>query len=112
MAIHPELVDKLVNFQNSILGISDSGVDDNLDSNSNEENSESEGEDQNLEKRPDVAVELKVEGDRQHVKVNLTNIPLVSYALKSSRAATLSGMKVIIMNGKFQNNHDLQDFRS
>ncbi|XP_048440018.1 uncharacterized protein LOC103937851 isoform X2 [Pyrus x bretschneideri] len=61
LAIHPELVDKLVNFQNSILGISDSGVDDNLDGNSNEENSESEGEDQNLEKRPDVAVELKVE---------------------------------------------------
>ncbi|XP_070672658.1 uncharacterized protein [Malus domestica] len=90
LAIHPELVDKLVNFQNSILGISDSGVDDNLDSNSNEENSESEGEDQ----RPDVAVELKVEGDRQHVKVNLTNIPLVSYALQSSKAATLSDLGI------------------
>ncbi|XP_009346096.2 uncharacterized protein LOC103937851 isoform X1 [Pyrus x bretschneideri] len=94
LAIHPELVDKLVNFQNSILGISDSGVDDNLDGNSNEENSESEGEDQNLEKRPDVAVELKVEGDHQHVKVNLTNIPLVSYALKSSKAATLPDLGI------------------
>ncbi|CAN6570735.1 unnamed protein product [Malus baccata var. baccata] len=94
LAIHPELVDKLVNFQNSILGISDSGVDDNPDNNSNEENSESEGEDQNLEKRPDVAVELKVEGDRQHVKVNLTNIPLVSYVLQSSKAATLSDLGI------------------
>ncbi|XP_021801399.1 uncharacterized protein LOC110745583 isoform X3 [Prunus avium] len=61
LAIHPELVDKLVNFQNSILGISDSCVDEKLNSDSNEDTSENEGEDQKLEKGTDVAVELNVE---------------------------------------------------
>ncbi|BFG24458.1 hypothetical protein CerSpe_107310 [Prunus speciosa] len=61
LAIHPELVDKLVNFQNSILGISDSCVDEKLNSYSNEDASENEGEDQKLEKGTDVAVELNVE---------------------------------------------------
>ncbi|KAM5579113.1 hypothetical protein ABKV19_009075 [Rosa sericea] len=55
LAIHPELVDKLVNFQNSILGITDSSQGENLDSGSNED------EDQKLKKGSDVAVELKAE---------------------------------------------------
>lgn len=73
-----------------------------MDGDSNEENSENEGEDQKLEKGPDVAIELKVDGERGHAKVNLTNILLavVNYALKGSKPATLSGMKVIIINGK------------
>ncbi|KAH0982578.1 hypothetical protein GBA52_009755 [Prunus armeniaca] len=90
LAIHPELVDKLVNFQNSILGISDSCVDEKMNSDSNEDTSENEGEDQSLEKGTDVAVELNVEGDSEQVKVNLTHIPLVSYAPKTSKASTLS----------------------
>ncbi|PQQ08700.1 uncharacterized protein Pyn_02468 [Prunus yedoensis var. nudiflora] len=94
LAIHPELVDKLVNFQNSILGISDSCVDEKLNSDSNEDASENEGEDQKLEKGTDVAVELNVEGDSEQVKVNLTNIPLVSYAPKMSRASTLSDLGI------------------
>ncbi|XP_021801400.1 A-kinase anchor protein 7-like isoform X4 [Prunus avium] len=94
LAIHPELVDKLVNFQNSILGISDSCVDEKLNSDSNEDTSENEGEDQKLEKGTDVAVELNVEGDSEQVKVNLTNIPLVSYAPKMSRASTLSDLGI------------------
>ncbi|XP_021829155.1 activating signal cointegrator 1 complex subunit 1 [Prunus avium] len=96
LAIHPELVDKLVNFQNSILGISDSCVDEKLNSDSNEDTSENEGEDQKLEKGTDVAVELNVEGDSEQVKVNLTNIPLVSYAPKMSRASTLSGTEILL----------------
>lgn len=35
-----------------------------MDSDSNEENSENEGEDQKLEKGPDVAIELKVESNQ------------------------------------------------
>lgn len=103
LAIHPELVDKLVNFQNSILGISDSCVDENLNSDSNEDTSENEGEDQMLEKGTDVAVELNVEGDSEQVKVNLTNIPLVSCAPKTSKASTLSGTEILLWMEK---NHD------
>ncbi|CAL8132020.1 unnamed protein product [Prunus armeniaca] len=94
LAIHPELVDKLVNFQNSILGISDSCVDEKMNSDSNEDTSENEGEDQNLEKGTDVAVELNVEGDSEQVNVNLTHIPLVSYAPKTSKASTLSDLGI------------------
>ncbi|XP_008228473.1 PREDICTED: uncharacterized protein LOC103327882 isoform X1 [Prunus mume] len=94
LAIHPELVDKLVNFQNSILGISDSCVDEQMNSDSNEDTSENEGEDQKLEKGTDVAVELNVEGDSEQVKVNLTHIPLVSYAPKTSKASTLSDLGI------------------
>lgn len=96
LAIHPELVDKLVNFQNSILGINDSSLGENLDSGSNEDNSENEDEDQKLEKGPDVAVEIKAEGDGEHVQVNMTNIPFVPHAPKSSKSSTLSGMEIII----------------
>ncbi|PRQ51000.1 putative protein kinase A anchor protein, nuclear localization signal [Rosa chinensis] len=61
LAIHPELVDKLVNFQNSILGITDSSQGENLDGGSNEDDSNNEDEDQKLKKGSDVAVELKAE---------------------------------------------------
>lgn len=100
LAIHPELVDKLVNFQNSILGITDSSLGENLDSGSNEDNSENEDENQKLEKGSDVAVEIKAEGDGEHVQVNMINIPLVPHALKSSKSSTLSGMEIIIKDEK------------
>lgn len=84
LAIHPELVDKLVKFQNSILGTSDSFQDETVKSDSNED------KDKDLSKGSDVAVALKVEDDN-YVKVDLTSMPLVSYAPKASRSTTLSG---------------------
>lgn len=90
LAIHPELVDKLVTFQNSILGF-DPSVNENLDSDSNEDCSETEPEGQKTNKGPDVAVELKADKDNERVKVNVANIPLVSYAPKASKSS-LSGM--------------------
>ena len=95
MAIHPDLVDKLVNFQNSILGITDSSRGENLDSGLNEDESDNEDEDQKLEKRSDVPIEVKAD-----VKMNMTNIPLVSYAPKSSKSSTLSGMETILIDEK------------
>lgn len=103
LAIHPELVDKLVNFQSSILGITDSSLGENLNSGSNEDNSENEDEDQKLEKGPDVAVEIKAEGDGEHVQVNMINIPLVPHEPKSSKSSTLSDLgieKSIFINPK------------
>ncbi|XP_004302882.1 PREDICTED: uncharacterized protein LOC101311685 [Fragaria vesca subsp. vesca] len=96
LAIHPELVDKLVNFQNSILGIIDSSQGENLESGSNEDedDSDNEDDDQKFEKGSDVVVELKTESDGEHVKVNMTNIPLVSYAPKSSKSSTPSDLGI------------------
>ncbi|PON46901.1 Activating signal cointegrator 1 complex subunit [Parasponia andersonii] len=95
LAIHPELVDKLVMFQNFILG-SDPCLEKNVDSDSNEEYNEHEDVDQKLDKGPDVAVELKVDRDKERVKVNITNIPVVSYAPKTtaSKSSTLSDMGI------------------
>lgn len=90
LAIHPELVDKLVKFQNSILGTSDSFQDETVESDSNEDTSDNEDKDKDLSKGSDVAVSLKVEDDN-YVKVDLTSMPLVSYAPKASRSTTLSG---------------------
>lgn len=94
LAIHPELVDKLVNFQNSILGISDACVDDNLEGNSDGDTSEDDAHDQQLGKGSAVAVELKVAYDERSVKVDTSVIPLVSYAPKKpkeSKSSNLSG---------------------
>ncbi|KAA8541770.1 hypothetical protein F0562_022922 [Nyssa sinensis] len=90
LAIHSELVDKLVNFQNCILGISYPNQDENLDSDSNAGTSEDEVKNQQIERAPDVAVKLKVEDDGEHVKVGITNIPLVSYPPKASKSSALS----------------------
>lgn len=90
MAIHPELVDKLLNFQNSILGNDDGCLDDNLGSNSNEDG------DRKLNKQVDVAVELKADDDKEHVNANITKIPLVSYPPTASKSSHLSGMPTII----------------
>ncbi|KAG5229172.1 nucleic acid binding protein [Salix suchowensis] len=89
LAIHPELIDKLVNFQNSILGNNDVSADENLESDSIEDTSDIENKGQELIKGRDVAVELKVE-DEKHVKVGLTSIPLVSYPLKPPRLPNAS----------------------
>ena len=97
LAVHPELVDKLINFQNSILGNDDSCMNEDLDTDSNEDEDTTENKevDHLSKENADVVVELKVEDDSESAKVNLTNIPLVSYAPKSSKSSTSSGMKTI-----------------
>ena len=93
MAIYPELVDKLVSFQNSILG--NPCKDENLGSESNEDTSDDE--DQQLNGQRNVAVELTVEDGSKHVKVDITNIPVTSYPPKPSKPSAPSGIKAIIL---------------
>lgn len=90
LAIYPELVDKLVNFQKSVLGNGDASLDENLESDSIEDTSDNEDKDQESNKGQDVVVELKVEDDK-HVKVDVASIPRVSYAPKASKPPTVSG---------------------
>ncbi|XP_030971834.1 uncharacterized protein LOC115991963 isoform X5 [Quercus lobata] len=90
LAVHPELVKKLLNFQNSILGNGDGCPDENWDSDSNEDATDNEAGHRQLDKQPDVAVELKTDDDNEHVKVKRSKIPLVSYAPKSSKSSPLS----------------------
>lgn len=59
---------------------------------SNVKNSENEDEEQKLDQGPSVAAELKVDGNKERVKVNVTKIPLVSYAQKVSKSSNPSGM--------------------
>ncbi|KAK8479443.1 hypothetical protein V6N11_057167 [Hibiscus sabdariffa] len=92
LAIHPELVDKLVNFQNSVLGINDTCVGENLEGNSDEDDSESDAQDQQLGEGSAVAVELKVTDDRESVKVDISSIPLVSSAPKEVKKSKSSGL--------------------
>ncbi|KAJ6963537.1 hypothetical protein NC652_001992 [Populus alba x Populus x berolinensis] len=89
LAIYPELTDKLVNFQNSILGTNDVSADENLESDSIEDTLDIKNKGQELIKGRDVAVELKVE-DEKHVKVDLTSIPFVSYPPKPPRLPNAS----------------------
>lgn len=64
LAIHPQLVDKLINFQNSILGLHD-------EVSNSSSNKDSTGQ-----------------GNSENVKVDVTKIPLVSYPAKSSSTST------------------------
>nr|GMD35487.1 A-kinase anchor protein 7 isoform X4 [Ipomoea batatas] len=84
LAIHTELVNKLFNFQTSILGATEVNQDGHLESSSNEGTSD---ESENLNKSPKVVVELKTENDNEHVEVDITQIPLVSYAPKASKSS-------------------------
>ncbi|GKC65665.1 activating signal cointegrator 1 complex subunit 1 [Tanacetum coccineum] len=79
LAIHPQLVDKLVNFQNSILGMNDTTPDE----------------------VSQVAVTIKAQENTEKVEVDVSKIPLVSYPPKSSgssssrpTAATLSELGI------------------
>ncbi|XVF24942.1 hypothetical protein REPUB_Repub13aG0171100 [Reevesia pubescens] len=97
LAIHPELVHKLVSFQNSILGISDACVHENPEHNSDGDTSEDDAKDQQLGKGSAIAVELKVTDDNKSVKVDLSGIPLVSYAPKEpkeSKTSNLSDLRI------------------
>ncbi|PHU24393.1 hypothetical protein BC332_09500, partial [Capsicum chinense] len=87
LAIHPELVNKLINFQNSVLGITVVNEDEKLVCDSSGKTSDSEGEEWNLSE-PRVAVELKTEGSNDRVTVDIANIPLVSYSPIVSTSST------------------------
>lgn len=91
LAIHPELVDKLVNFQNTILGITDACLDENVGSESNEDASDNEENEQQVDREHKAAVELKLGNNTERVKVDITSIPLVSYEAKASGPSTSSG---------------------
>ncbi|KAI5413923.1 uncharacterized protein LOC127087459 isoform X1 [Lathyrus oleraceus] len=96
LAIHPELVSKLINFQNTILGNDDSCINENVDADSNEgeDTTDNKEGDQLSKEIADVAVELKVADDSKSVKVNHTSIPLVSYAPKASKASPSSDLGI------------------
>ncbi|KAK6125074.1 hypothetical protein DH2020_041190 [Rehmannia glutinosa] len=93
LAIHPGLVDKLVNFQNTILGIAASDKNKNVDSDAGGGTSDEEEEDQQSIKASKVLVELEADEDDSHVKVNImseqhsTKAPLVA-ELKAEDAST------------------------
>ncbi|KAA3455568.1 Ascc1 [Gossypium australe] len=84
LAIHPELVSKLVGFQNSILGSSDACIDENPDGNSDGDNSEDSAQEQQLGKESDISVELEVAEDEESVKVDVSVRPLDSNAPKET----------------------------
>ncbi|KAL7099948.1 hypothetical protein ACP275_09G118600 [Erythranthe tilingii] len=103
LAVHPGLLDKLVDFQNTILGITAVDKEKNPDSDSSGETSDKEVKDQqsekadarnkinttsdqNSEKAPLVAVELKAEDAGTSRKFYKTDIPLVRYSPKKSIA--------------------------
>ncbi|CAE5967475.1 unnamed protein product [Arabidopsis arenosa] len=76
LAIHPELVDKLVNFQNSILGIHSIASD--------------KQDDQANRATTNVAVDLKANSETNQVNVGIKSIPIVSYPPKAkSKSSTL-----------------------
>lgn len=110
MAIHPGLVDKLVNFQNTILGISadDKYTNPDIDmggDTSDERENHSTASKVSVEmkvEKVDADVEIKVNSNQHptetplvaevkavdadtHVRVNVTNIPLVSYLPKEKK---------------------------
>ncbi|XP_027926027.1 uncharacterized protein LOC114183272 isoform X6 [Vigna unguiculata] len=106
LAIHPELVNKLINFQHSILGtvsLKNEGTD--PDSNEEGGTTDTKGVDHMPKENAGVAVEHKVDDKSESVKVNLTDIPLVSYTPKAfkSSASSVAGLgidKSIFINPK------------
>lgn len=80
------------------MGNGDSCIDENLDTDSNEDEDITDDKevDRLSKENADVAVELKVGDDSESVKVNLTSIPLVSYAPKASKSSASSGMKPLL----------------
>ncbi|KAL2928420.1 Activating signal cointegrator 1 complex subunit 1 [Bienertia sinuspersici] len=93
LAIHTELVNKLNRFQSIILGDSDlEDANETMDVDSNDENSEDEETSKIPEKTPEVALKLKVD-DTNNVKVDIKNIPLVSYA-PATKSPALSDLGI------------------
>jgi len=75
-------VDKLVNFQNSILGIHSIASD--------------KQDDQANRATTSVAVDLKANSETNQVNVGIKSIPIVSYPPKAkSKSSTLLGKKIL-----------------
>ncbi|VFQ66935.1 unnamed protein product [Cuscuta campestris] len=90
LSIHADLVNKLINFQSSILGATEVNEEGNSESNSNGDTS-SEEEGKNISKTPKVVAEPKTKNDGEHAKVDVPKISLVSYPPKVS--SKLSGIQ-------------------
>ncbi|RWR77853.1 activating signal cointegrator 1 complex subunit 1 isoform X2 [Cinnamomum micranthum f. kanehirae] len=93
LAIHPELVEKLIDFQNSILGNPEPSQDVNLDSDSSEDSSD-DREDKNIKNNQldeglTFSVNLKVQKDDEHVKVEIDDAVGKNVAIKT-RSSILS----------------------
>ncbi|XP_038984997.1 activating signal cointegrator 1 complex subunit 1-like isoform X2 [Phoenix dactylifera] len=69
LAIHPELVEKLNHFQNSILGDAPSSQDDNLESAADKEEDE-----EKQSESPSVAVNLEVQDEKEHKRVKTDTV--------------------------------------
>ncbi|XP_042021977.1 uncharacterized protein LOC121769288 isoform X4 [Salvia splendens] len=98
LAIYPGLLDKLVNFQETILGKTVDDKDKNTDNENHStapkfsaEMEANKNDTQHPTETPLVA-EVKAVGADTHVRVNITNIPLVSYPAKESKATSSSKM--------------------
>ncbi|KAL8113824.1 hypothetical protein AgCh_020929 [Apium graveolens] len=91
LAIHPQLVEKLFSFQNSILGISNENEITFLDDDNSEDTSDEESREIKSDRAPIVAIGLKAEEGSRNPKVGIKNIPLVSYPLKASKPSNLDG---------------------
>ncbi|CAJ1955284.1 unnamed protein product [Sphenostylis stenocarpa] len=95
LAIHPELVDKLINFQHSILGdVSCKDESTDTDSSEDEGPTDTKDVDQLSKENAGFEVELKVDDNSELVDVNLNNIPLVSYTPKASKSSASSDLGI------------------
>lgn len=89
LAIHPELVEKLNDFQNTILGTSQPGQVGNQNSDSSEDDLDDENMNR-LDGDSTIVVNLKAQDDNKHVKVELDKTVGKNDALNSPRSSILS----------------------
>ncbi|XP_042427256.1 uncharacterized protein LOC122014852 isoform X3 [Zingiber officinale] len=87
LALHPELVEKLIRFQKSILGDAAAGPEDDLEHESNEDATDEE-DNQSINQK--VSVQLEVGDENKHVKVKMDPIGCKS----TSKASILSDMGI------------------
>ncbi|XP_039125192.1 LOW QUALITY PROTEIN: uncharacterized protein LOC120261383 [Dioscorea cayenensis subsp. rotundata] len=94
LAIHPELVDKLHSFQNTILGYSGLTFHGNSDNDPEGNSSDDKDDvDEQLENQ-NVEVKLEVQDNREHVRVQI-DAPLANYdATEKSRLQILSDLGI------------------
>ncbi|KAM0944605.1 putative protein kinase A anchor protein, nuclear localization signal [Dioscorea sansibarensis] len=94
LAIHPELVDKLHSFQNTILGYSGLTLRGNSDNDPDGNSSDDKDDvDEQLENQ-NVEVKLKVQDNREHVRVQI-DAPRANYeATEKSRLQILSDLGI------------------
>ncbi|CAL9122429.1 unnamed protein product [Musa acuminata var. zebrina] len=87
LALHPELVEKLNCFQNSIIGDSTFSDDDDLEKESNDGTTDDED---NQSERQKVAVRLEVQNEKECVKVKINAMDYKS----TTRASSLTDMGI------------------